>query len=113
MVSYTNIGTQAIWRRSLSSLNELFLKRIRLEGDFTHQPKTLASLVAPICADILSQLNYPGAPQLEGEAVEALLDYMYKRAVDIGVSLDTPLSAKGFRLGYAEGLVCYAPSSLL
>ncbi|KAF5539465.1 longiborneol synthase [Fusarium mexicanum] len=107
MVSYTIAVTQAIWRRPLSSLNGLLQKRIRLEGELPHQPETLAALVAPICVDMLAQLSYPGAPQLKGEAVEALLEYMYKRALEIGVSLDTPLSAKGFRLGYAEGLLAH------
>ncbi|KAK7414583.1 hypothetical protein QQX98_006611 [Neonectria punicea] len=68
------------------------------------EPERLASLVGPICAQMLEQLNYPGAPKLKGEAVEALLEYMHKRAVEIGVPLDTAISAKGFRLGYAEGL---------
>ncbi len=55
---------------------------------------------------MLAQLNYVGVPQLQSEDVEALLSYMYERAARIGVPLDTPISAKGFRLGYAEGLVC-------
>ena len=54
---------------------------------------------------MLKHLRYPGAPKLEAESVEALLNYMHKRAIEIGVPLDTPISAKGFRLGYAEGLV--------
>ncbi|KAF5250789.1 hypothetical protein FANTH_4061 [Fusarium anthophilum] len=107
MVSYPIAGTQAMWRRPLTSLNGLFQKRIRLEVELPDQPKTLAALIAPICTDMLAQLSYSGAPQLKGEAVEALLEYMYKRAVEIGVSLDTPLSAKGFRLGYAEGLLAH------
>ncbi|KAM0444952.1 hypothetical protein ACHAQK_002490 [Fusarium lateritium] len=104
---YTNAGTQAMWRRPLSTLNGLFQKRIRLEDDFADQPRHLAALVAPICADMLAKLSYPGAPQLKGEAIEALLEYMYKRAVEIRVTLDTPISAKGFRLGYSEGLLAH------
>lgn len=75
----------------------------------TSQPSNreqLASRVSPICRQMLAQLNYVGAPQVGSEDVEALLSYMYGRAVQIGVPLDTPISAKGFRLGYAEGLVC-------
>ncbi|OLN81001.1 Trichodiene synthase [Colletotrichum chlorophyti] len=99
-------STTSPWLKILSSLwGMLAPKRIRLEDDLAKEPKRLASLVAPICEKMLQQLNYPGAPQLKGEAVEALLEYMYKRAVEIGVPLDTPISAKGFRLGYAEGLL--------
>ncbi|GKT41709.1 uncharacterized protein ColSpa_01890 [Colletotrichum spaethianum] len=73
-------------------------KRIRLEDDLAKTPARLASLVKPICTDMLQELHYPGVPQLKKESVEALLKYMYKRAVDIGYPLDTPVSAKAFRL---------------
>jgi hypothetical protein len=76
-----------------------------IEDDLSKNPKRLAALCRPVCQDMLEQLNYPGAPVLKTEAVEALLEYMYRRAVDIGVPLNTRISAKGFRLGYAEGLV--------
>ncbi|ROT40475.1 terpenoid synthase [Sodiomyces alkalinus F11] len=56
---------------------------------------------------MLEQLKYPGAPKLETAAVEALLNYMHKRAVEIGVPLNTSISGKGFRLGYAEGLLAH------
>lgn len=99
-------ATTSAWHRIYSSLSGiLFRNSIRLEDDLNKEPKRLASLVGPICAQMLTQLRYPGAPQLKGEAVEALLEYMYTRAVEIGVPLDTPISSKGFRLGYAEGLV--------
>jgi hypothetical protein len=56
---------------------------------------------------MLKGIGYPGAPQPSPEAVEALLSVMHKRAVDIGLPLDTPISRKGFWLGYSEGLVRY------
>jgi hypothetical protein len=76
-----------------------------IDHDLSKNPKRLAAVCRPICQDMLEQLNYPGAPVLKSEAVEALLEYMYRRAVEIGVPLNTKISAKGFRLGYAEGLV--------
>lgn len=97
--------------RLLSSLKLMLtqpMKGITYDTDLSKDPKRLASICRPICADMLQQLKYPGAPQLKGEAVEALLEYMHRRAVEIGVPLDTPISAKGFRLGYAEGLVSFA-----
>ena len=57
---------------------------------------------------MLHQLGYPGVPQLNLDDIEALLDHMYSRTVKMGVPLDSPISAKGFRLGYAEGLVSAA-----
>ncbi|KAK2011370.1 longiborneol synthase [Colletotrichum eremochloae] len=94
--------------RMLSSLWGLFApKRIRLEDDLASAPDRLASLVKPICTDMLKGMKYPGAPQLKKESVEALLKYMYERAVDIGYPLDTPISAKAFRLGYSLGLLCH------
>ncbi|KAI0124138.1 longiborneol synthase [Xylariales sp. AK1849] len=56
---------------------------------------------------MLRELNYQGAPRLKDKDVEALLELMHKRAVEIGLPLDNPLSAKGFRLGYAEGLLAH------
>lgn len=93
------------WLRMLSSLwGMLSPKSVRLEVDLAKEPERLASLVKPICTQMLKDLNYPGVPQLNGEAIDALLRYMYKRAVEIGVPLDTPMSAKAFRLGYSLGL---------
>ncbi|KAK1984021.1 longiborneol synthase [Colletotrichum cereale] len=92
--------------RMLGSLWGLFApKRIRLEDDLAKAPEKLATLVKPVCTDMLKELRYPGVPQLKKESVEALLKYMYKRAVDIGYPLDTPISAKAFRLGYSLGLL--------
>ncbi|KAL0935074.1 uncharacterized protein CTRU02_209665 [Colletotrichum truncatum] len=95
------------WLRTLRSLWGLASPIIspQFDDDLSQDPKKLASAVQPICAQMLGQLNYPGAPQLKAEAVEALLEYMYRRAVEMDVPLDTPISAKGFRLGYAEGLI--------
>lgn len=105
VASSIHAADMTLCQRLLNSLTGLFaVNHIRLNDDLVKEPERLASLVGPICAQMLAQLNYPGAPQLKGEAVEALLEYMYKRAVQIGVPLDTPISARGFRLGYAEGL---------
>lgn len=96
--------------RLLSSLKLILtrpLSAITHDTDLSKDPERLVSICRPVCADMLQQLKYVGAPQLKGEAVEALLEYMHKRAVEIGVPLDTPISAKGFRLGYAEGLVSF------
>ena len=106
------------WNRLLvrlfSSL-KLMLTRpmntITYDTDLSKDPKRLAQICRPICADMLRQLQYPGAPQLKGESVEALLEYMHRRAVEMGVPLNTPISAKGFRLGYAEGLVSFLLST--
>ncbi|KAH7113515.1 longiborneol synthase [Dactylonectria macrodidyma] len=77
------------------------------KDDLTKEPKQLASLVAPICAQLLAELHYPGAPQLKSQNVEALLEYMHQRAVELGVPLNKPISAKGFQLGFAEGLLAH------
>jgi len=71
------------------------------------QTESLASTLRAVCVEMLKELSYPGAPKLMPEAVEALLEYMYRRANEIGVPLDTPISAKGFRLGFAEGLLAH------
>ncbi|EFQ27817.1 longiborneol synthase [Colletotrichum graminicola] len=96
--------------RMLGSLWGMFSpKRTRSEDDLATAPERLASLVKPICTDMLKGLRYPGVPQIKEESVEALLQYMYKRAVEIGYPLDTPISAKAFRLGHSLGLVNYLP----
>ncbi|KAJ0366607.1 hypothetical protein COL154_003839 [Colletotrichum chrysophilum] len=53
---------------------------------------------------MIKEMNYSGAPVLKAEAVESLLEYMYRRSVEFGVPVDTPISSKGFRLGYSLGL---------
>ncbi|KAF7529684.1 hypothetical protein G7054_g9753 [Neopestalotiopsis clavispora] len=68
---------------------------------------SLASAVRPSCLSMLIDFGYPGAPQPSPEAVEVLLNVMHKRAVDIGLPLDTPISRKGFWLGYSEGLLAH------
>ncbi|KAI6783985.1 Trichodiene synthase [Emericellopsis cladophorae] len=83
-----------------------------IEDDLSKNPKRLAAVCRPVCQDMLEQLNYPGAPVLKAESVEALLEYMYTRAVEIGVPLNTRISAKGFRLGYAEGLLAHPNHSV-
>lgn len=101
------ISSLATWDRLPSFLRGLISRTHSPSKDNSAKhPEQLASRVSPICRQMLAQLNYVGVPQLQSEDVEALLSYMYERAARIGVPLDTPISAKGFRLGYAEGLVC-------
>ncbi|GAW11839.1 hypothetical protein ANO14919_011920 [Xylariales sp. No.14919] len=54
---------------------------------------------------MLEELQYEGAPRPSDEAVESLLALMHKRAVQMAVPLDTPISSKGFWLGFSEGLL--------
>lgn len=101
-------------RRVVNSLKRFLPKKItrrsRQKNDLPQEPEKLAAQVGPICADMLNQLHYPGAPKLKAEAVEGLLAYMHKRAIEFDVPLNNALSAKGFRLGYAEGLVSFTTS---
>ncbi|ETS01845.1 terpenoid synthase [Trichoderma reesei RUT C-30] len=98
-------------RRVVNSLKRFLPKKItrrsRQKNDLPQEPEKLAAQVGPICADMLNQLHYPGAPKLKAEAVEGLLAYMHKRAIEFDVPLNNALSAKGFRLGYAEGLLAH------
>ncbi|KAK7416294.1 hypothetical protein QQZ08_012068 [Neonectria magnoliae] len=75
-----------------------FRNDVVLDDEFlAKEPERLASLVGPICAQMLEQLNYPGAPKLKGEAVEALLEYMHKRAVEIGLAHPNhPVHVQGY-----------------
>ncbi|RFU75738.1 longiborneol synthase [Trichoderma arundinaceum] len=101
-------AASSVWRRVFNTLKQLFPRNYsRIDQNLAKEPRRLASLVGPICADMLNQLNYPGAPVLKAEAVEGLLEYMHKRAIEFDVPLNTPISAKGFRLGYAEGLLAH------
>ncbi|KAK1529217.1 longiborneol synthase [Colletotrichum paranaense] len=96
------------WLRMLSSVWGMCApKRIRLEDDLAKEPKRLAALCKPICKQMLEDLKYPGVPRVKRESVEALLKYMHKRAVEIGWPLDTPLSQKGFRLGFSLAAMCH------
>ncbi|KAI3531364.1 longiborneol synthase [Colletotrichum filicis] len=96
------------WLRMLSSVWGLCApKRIRLEDGPAKDPQRLAQQSKVICKQMLEDLNYPGVPQLKRESVEALLKYMHKRAVEIGWPLDTPLSQKGFRLGFSLAALCH------
>ncbi|PTB66206.1 longiborneol synthase [Trichoderma citrinoviride] len=98
-------------RRVVNSLKRFLPKKIvrssKQKKDLPQDPEKLAAQVGPICSDMLKQLKYPGAPKLKAEAVEGLLAYMHKRAIEFDVPLNTPISAKGFRLGYAEGLLAH------
>ncbi|CAI0649256.1 unnamed protein product, partial [Colletotrichum noveboracense] len=77
------------------------------DEDLAKDPKRLASICGPINARMIKEMNYSGAPVLKAEAVESLLEYMYRRSVEFGVPLDTPISSKGFRLGYSLGLLAH------
>lgn len=95
-----------MYRRVFTALKQFLPKADSpVAGSLATEPEKLAAQVAPICCDMLTQLKYPGAPKLKAEAVEGLLAYMHKRAIEFDVPLNTKISAKGFRLGYAEGLV--------
>lgn len=98
-------AASSVWRRVFFTLKQLFPRDYSRTNHLATEPERLAAQVGPICADMLNQLKYPGAPQLKAEAVEGLLEYMHKRTIEFDVPLNTPISAKGFRLGYAEGLV--------
>ena len=75
------------------------------EPDLSKDTDGLRQFCRTVCKDTLEQLKYPGAPVLKAAAVEVLLEHMHRRAVDIGVSLETKMSAKAFRQGFSEGLV--------
>ncbi|KAF2967923.1 hypothetical protein GQX73_g5656 [Xylaria multiplex] len=60
-----------------------------------------------ICVSMLEELQYEGTPRPSDQAIESLLTLMHERAIQIGVPLDTPISSKGFWLGFSEGLLPY------
>lgn len=100
------MATTSLFQKFLGSLGAYFARDYsQPEHGLTREPKQLASLIEPICTQLLVQLKYPGPPQLQAKNVEVLLEHMHKRAVEIGVPLNTSISAKGFQLGFAEGLV--------
>ncbi|RYP74262.1 hypothetical protein DL771_003083 [Monosporascus sp. 5C6A] len=91
----------------LSSLKRRFKP---LEGDqlvTQLTPKQLAAHLQPLYTELLSNIGYTSAPSLSDEKASELLAVMHKKAVEYGVPLDSPLSAKGFRLGYSEGAFAY------
>lgn len=67
--------------------------------------KQLAAELRPLYTELLADLKYPSAPELDEKKSSEILAIMYKKAVAYGIPLDTPLSAKGFRLGFSEGAV--------
>ncbi|KAI1325835.1 longiborneol synthase [Xylariaceae sp. FL0255] len=75
--------------------------------DVALEESSLASLVRSICSDLLKKLNYPSVPQPSGEAAQALLEHMHSRATGFGLSLDTSILAKGFRLGHYLAVLAY------
>lgn len=97
-------GTSSLWRdwfRNAMARNPKLLTEDNLAKD----PERLLKICTPLCERLLKATNYPGAPVINPDNIESLLQYMYKRAVKIGLPLNTPLSSKGFHLGYSMGLV--------
>ncbi|RYP12389.1 hypothetical protein DL767_011300 [Monosporascus sp. MG133] len=70
-------------------------------------PKQLAAHLRPLYTGLLRSIGYTSAPSLSDEKGRELLAIMHKKAIEYGVPLDSPLSAKGFRLGYSEGALAY------
>ena len=68
-------------------------------------PKQLADELRPLYTELFADLKYQSAPGLGEKQAGEILAIMYKKAVAYGIPLDTPLSAKGFRLGFSEGAV--------
>jgi hypothetical protein len=101
------IATTTLWGWLTSSLKGLSTKNsTQHEDDYLEIPEQLESAVKPIYSEIFTQLEYAGAPKFKNvDALEALLDLMYKQAIEIGQPLDTPRSSKGFRQGFSLGLV--------
>ncbi|RYP04127.1 hypothetical protein DL764_004674 [Monosporascus ibericus] len=70
-------------------------------------PKQLAAHLQPVYTGLLRSIGYTSAPSLNDAKASVLLALMHKKAAEYGVPLDSPLSAKGFRLGYTEGAFAY------
>lgn len=84
--------------------SESFGNKIAYQSS-TPKSAKLADFAAPVCASLIEELGYLGTPRPSDEDIEAVLKIMLKKARTIGVSLDDPLSAKGFWLGHSLGLV--------
>ncbi|KAK8085795.1 hypothetical protein PG997_007066 [Apiospora hydei] len=77
------------------------------------QPEKLRSVLRPIFESMLEGIGYQGAPQLhDKEKKQAVLDAMHQKVADYGMTLDDPLSAKGFRLGFSEAALAYPDHSV-
>ncbi|KAK8044072.1 terpenoid synthase [Apiospora rasikravindrae] len=77
------------------------------------QPEKLGSLLRPIFQSMLKGIDYQGAPQLhDKEKKQAVLDAMHQKVAEYGMTLDDPLSAKGFRLGFSEAALAYPDHSV-
>ncbi|RYP37774.1 hypothetical protein DL768_010832 [Monosporascus sp. mg162] len=70
-------------------------------------PKQLAAHLQPLYTELLRCIGYTSAPPFTDEKASELLALMHKKAAEYGVPLDSPVSAKGFRLGYSEGVFAY------
>ncbi|KAF4119235.1 Trichodiene synthase (TRI5) [Geosmithia morbida] len=97
-------NASALWRSWFSNILARNSQRLLENESLADSPDRLLAISKPLCTRLLAAMDYPGAPELKAEAVEDLLMYMYRRAVKIGLPLNTPLSSKGFRLGYSMGL---------
>ncbi|KAK8115642.1 hypothetical protein PG984_012144 [Apiospora sp. TS-2023a] len=77
------------------------------------KPEKLGGVLRPIFQAMLDGVEYEGAPQLhDKEKKQALLDAMHQKVADYGMTLDDPLSAKGFRLGFSEAALAYPDHSV-
>jgi hypothetical protein len=96
-----------LWGWLVSSRTRLSSQTLtQHEVDYSNNPKQLESALKLICTEMFTQLKYTGSPKFKDLShLEALLDMMYKQAVEIGQPLSTPRSSKGFRLGYGLALV--------
>ncbi|KAI0204891.1 longiborneol synthase [Astrocystis sublimbata] len=65
----------------------------------------LAAAVRSVCVSMLEELRYEGVPKPSDQVVQSLWALMHEKAIKIGLPLDNPMSAKGFWLGFSEGLL--------
>ncbi|RYP93663.1 hypothetical protein DL770_000194 [Monosporascus sp. CRB-9-2] len=70
-------------------------------------PKQLAAHLLPLYTELFRSIGYTSAPSCSDEKASELLALMHEKAVEYGVPLDSPVSVKGFRLGYSEGALAY------
>ncbi|KAK7943893.1 terpenoid synthase [Apiospora aurea] len=78
------------------------------------EPEKLGTLLRPIFESMLEGIGYQGAPQLhDKEKKQAVLDAMHQKVAEYGMTLDDPLSVKGFRLGFSEAALAYPDHSVV
>ncbi|KAK8070249.1 hypothetical protein PG994_006865 [Apiospora phragmitis] len=75
--------------------------------------KKLGALLRPIFKSMLEGIDYQGAPKIhDQEKKQAVLDAMHQKVASYGMTLDDPLTAKGFRLGFSEAALAYPDHSV-